>query len=383
MAAKTTNFTYITSLHVDDCFAYRDFDIPVGLGIDKPFRHLILTGKNGSGKTTILRQIDARVERRIQKNSIFTEKPARVILIKSEYGDFLGNYNSLSGPSLVYKFFKAHRKTELGEFASPISDKEYESLSRKKGDTSLLKQFLVNKKVNQAFAIIDKNGAAVAVQERFFEGLQEVFQDLFKDNGLEILFKPEEYEFYIHLSDGRQITLNQLSDGFSAFVGILLELIVQIDLIQAYKKDYSFDPPGIVLIDEPETHLHLEMQYQVMPMLTKLFPSIQFIVATHSPAVVSSIKDATVFDLTSKKVVSDWVVGSSYSELMQVHFGLDNEFSDIADKVMDKVDEIVIGSRSKEEKMAMLKELLSENERYLSPGFLLAIESQILQIEEP
>ncbi|MCY7330848.1 MAG: ABC transporter ATP-binding protein, partial [Saprospiraceae bacterium] len=51
-------FPYFTSLHVNDCFTYRDFDIPIGQGEGKPFRHLILTGRNGSGKTTILRGIN-------------------------------------------------------------------------------------------------------------------------------------------------------------------------------------------------------------------------------------------------------------------------------------------------------------------------------------
>ena len=38
-------FPYIKSLHVNDCYAYQDFDI--NLHDYKPFSHLILTGKNG------------------------------------------------------------------------------------------------------------------------------------------------------------------------------------------------------------------------------------------------------------------------------------------------------------------------------------------------
>jgi len=64
--------------------------------------------------------------------------------------------------------------------------------------------------------------------------------------------------------------------------------------------DNALYPHGIVFLDEPETHLHLEMQYEVLPLLTNLFPNIQFIVATHSPAIISSLKDATVYDLSSQ-----------------------------------------------------------------------------------
>lgn len=38
-----------------------------------------------------------------------------------------------------------------------------------------------------------------------------------------------------------------------------------------------------------------------MPPLTFLFPNFQFITTTYSPAVISSIKNAVVFDLISKE----------------------------------------------------------------------------------
>ena len=52
-------FPYIKSLYVNDCYAYRDFNIE--LHDYKPFSHLILTGKNGSGKSTILRSVNEKV----------------------------------------------------------------------------------------------------------------------------------------------------------------------------------------------------------------------------------------------------------------------------------------------------------------------------------
>ena len=59
----------------------------------------------------------------------------------------------------------------------------------------------------------------------------------------------------------------------------------------------KYDLPGIVLIDEIELHLHISWQKKVLPFLIKVFPNLQFIVATHSPFVVSSIESAVVYDL--------------------------------------------------------------------------------------
>ena len=80
-----------------------------------------------------------------------------------------------------------------------------------------------------------------------------------------------------------------------------MDLFIRVDIIRKYVNDFSYNPCGIVLIDEPETHLHLQLQEQVLPLLTRLFPNIRFIAATHSPAVVASIKKAATFDLTTKE----------------------------------------------------------------------------------
>lgn len=379
------DFSYIDSLHIYDCYAYRDFRVPIGKGVEKPFRHLILTGKNGSGKTTILKQLDVELHRPKEGHKVGkrTKKVSSQAQIGIEPTDILGQPLPTIGLSgSIYSFFNAQRQTKIGSVSSPISDQEFEKRASEKGISGLLKQFLVNKKINQVFATIEKNGEAKQSQERFFEKLNDLARSVFNDPNLNIIFKHEAYEFYVQLSDGREFTFEQLSDGFSAFVGILLEMLAKVDRVQSKAQNFSLDPPGIVLIDEPETHLHLEMQYHVMPLLTGLFPNVQFIVATHSPAIASSIKDAVVFDLTTKKLEQDWVVGSSYAELMQTHFGLENGYSDITDGIIENVQAIVDSSDTPQTKLERLRQLLSENKQYLSLGFHLSIETKILKLEK-
>lgn len=52
-----------------------------------------------------------------------------------------------------------------------------------------------------------------------------------------------------------------------------------------------------VVMDEPENHLHPSMQRTLLGNLLKAFPKAQFIVATHSPFMVSSVKESTVYAL--------------------------------------------------------------------------------------
>lgn len=53
----------------------------------------------------------------------------------------------------------------------------------------------------------------------------------------------------------------------------------------------------VVSIDEPENHLHPSLQRSLMPRLIEAFPKAQFVIATHSPFMVSSVKDSNVFVL--------------------------------------------------------------------------------------
>jgi hypothetical protein len=47
-------------------------------------------------------------------------------------------------------------------------------------------------------------------------------------------------------------------------------------------------PPDIVLIDEPEQHLHVQWHRQLLPALRELSPTTQFLVATHSEEILDS-----------------------------------------------------------------------------------------------
>jgi hypothetical protein len=85
------------------------------------------------------------------------------------------------------------------------------------------------------------------------------------------------------------------------------------------KASKAYDVPGIVLIDEVETHLHIEMQKKALPFLTAFFPKIQFIVTTHSPFVCSSIPNAVVYDLASHMREQD-LTGYSSEAIVQGHF---------------------------------------------------------------
>ena len=51
---------------------------------------------------------------------------------------------------------------------------------------------------------------------------------------------------------------------------------------------------GIVLIDEVDLHLHPTWQKRILKDLMEIFPKVQFIVSTHAPEVINSVKRESV-----------------------------------------------------------------------------------------
>ncbi|MCX2710797.1 AAA family ATPase [Mycolicibacterium sp. J2] len=80
-------------------------------------------------------------------------------------------------------------------------------------------------------------------------------------------------------------------DAISGGMHALLDLAWQIFLLTYGADRFT------VCIDEPENHLHPAMQRTLMPNLLKAFPNVKFIVATHSPFVVTASRDARVYVL--------------------------------------------------------------------------------------
>lgn len=397
-------FPYITSIYVNDCYAYQNFNIE--LEKHQPFSHLILTGKNGSGKSTILTKLNAFIssfttdedfrngigylKERINDIKVDSIQYINAKNAIKEMESVLPNFSEkrldllkIAKNNIIYSFLLPYRKIQVNEVTTPTKQSDFEEQLIQNTTSpdffiKNFKQFLVNKKVNQAFAQLDNNINEIAKTDAFFKNMEEVFGNIFEDKQLKLIFEKDAYEFFITLSDGRELTFDILPDGFSAFLSILMDLFVRLDLIRKNVGNVTYDPCGIVLIDEPETHLHLSLQYQVLPILTKLFPNVQFIVATHSPAVISSIKNVTVFDLTSKETLSDEVIGKSFSELMVSHFGLDNEFSTLTDEIFDEFNAVLRENRKnislRNEK---LKELISKHERYISPTMRFELEAKL------
>lgn len=342
---------YINRIHINKLFHLNNLDITIE---DENNPHLIITGKNGSGKTILLTAIANHLNKikdnkglgflRYRSNVDYWESElgrasaekdiahAKKMFesAKKQYDDVYGsveltfsNYNwveqYLNG-DFVLAYYKADRYVKM------IEQNYVQKPSIKKGDvveTSAADQFiafLVDLKFQELLAISKHNQNDENGIKNWFSVFENLLREIYQDSNLTLSFleKPNKYTFEIK-TNGKSFGFNEMSDGFKAAINIVADLILKMSfngmLSDIYKKE------GIVLIDEVETHLHLELQKIIMPFLTKTFPNIQFIVTTHSPFVLSSMPNAVAYDLEHREILDD-LTNYSYESLAEGYFGV-------------------------------------------------------------
>lgn len=323
---------YIKKIHINNLFHLRNIDIPIA---NEKAPHLIITGKNGSGKTVLLNAM-ANFLDNISDNTILGVRKVGEkldISIEHQQIDMTEiNLDFLNATELIYSyqngdfimaFYEAARKVKMDEPRNPTKPVLVNHAPIRKTSTNQFLNFLSDLKIQEALARNENQIKDADEINKWFIDFTGILHKIFQDNDLRLKFNYKDYSFHI-LSHGKEFKFTELSDGYAAILDIVVDLILKMQsknsLTRAYKKK------GIVLIDEVETHLHLEMQKMIMPILTKVFPNIQFIVTTHSPFVLNSLENAVAYDLEHQEVISD-LPQYSYEALAEGYFGVSSESS--------------------------------------------------------
>ena len=115
----------------------------------------------------------------------------------------------------------------------------------------------------------------------------------------EIKHGPLRFMVSVQWDDGEteeELSIAQLSGGYR----IMLALAADLARRMAQGNPHLDDPlqsEAVVLIDEIELHLHPSWQQRILTDLTRTFPNTQFIVSTHSPQVLTTVKPEHVVEL--------------------------------------------------------------------------------------
>ena len=132
------------------------------------------------------------------------------------------------------------------------------------------------------------------------------------------------YELSVVFKNGKSKLFSELPAGYRRLYSIVLELAYR-----AYILNGNKESSGIVLIDEIDLHLHPAVEQEVVQCLCEVFPQVQFIMTSHSAAVITNL-DTTekVTDAeTGESVPANQVVfmqdGQTEADVLPVIYGLD------------------------------------------------------------
>lgn len=370
---------YISGIKINSLYHLKNLCIKIS---DENAPHLILTGKNGSGKTVLLNAIGefldkikndtkllflnypALKEDAQEKVTKYTAGTIEHTKAKSDLATWEKHYSSLNGKielsfvdgygfindyqdgNFIIAFYQAARKTDIIEPKNPTKPKLTVNGKVQDNLTSQLLNFLSDLKIQEALARNENLVDDADKIKRWIDNFESILARFFEDPNLSLNFNYRDYTFSIN-TNGKSFKFTELSDGFIAILDVVADLILKMQIDGNLSTEFS--KPGIVLIDEVETHLHLKLQKEILPMLTALFPNIQFIVTTHSPFVLSSLPNATVYDMEHNEPITN-LSEFSYQALTEGYFGVSTD-SDYA------------RNRYEELERLLKKEKLSESER--------------------
>ncbi len=332
---------YITEIRIETLRHLSNIVISLN---PKQRQNLILTGKNGSGKTSLLVALqkylqainDKRYKDLIEdfiprlpaiKECLINQYAAgvRVLFNDSEHLEALyeqGNF--------ITAYFPANRKTQFMK-SQGVEDIKLDVSYRVSSEPGqLLLKYLIHLKTQQAYARNEGDIAVVDRIQQWFDRFTEALRILLDNDTIELQYDYKEYNFKIHQAGRNPFGLEELSDGYSSVIQIVSDLILRMDKNWLLGDEISqYDTEGIVLIDEIETHLHIGLQKKIMPFLTQFFPKIQFIVTTHF---LNSLSNAKVYDLENGMELEDLSAYSS-DELAKGYFGADEYSEQIKEKI--------------------------------------------------
>ena len=353
---------------------YHLSDIKIKLDSNKR-QHLLLTGKNGSGKTSLLLEIEKflRAINDEKLSQVFDQYPTwineakkKVLSASSDsekyaadkdlkqclgflkkYSDGVQiNLNQYEGLEMMYhngKFITAYFPSERkAQFMRPngvenITLENTYGIDESAGD--ILLKYMVHLKTQQAYARNEGDQTTANQIQKWFDRFDSALQILLDEESIHIEYDYKKYDFKIRQNGREPFSFNELSDGYSSVIYIVSDLILRMDknwLLEDKISEYDYQ--GIVLIDELETHLHIELQKKIFPFLTKFFPKIQFIVTTHSPYILNSISNAKAYDL-ERQVELDNLSGFSSDDLAEGYFEAD-AYSDELKNSLNRYEEL-------------------------------------------
>ncbi len=212
----------------------------------------IVLGKNGCGKSRLLRELDAQLETEdIGKKKYVTPERGGVHLYEAHI-----EQNIVASPDWMPN---ARRVNQFPQF------KQQSVVQFRRLETTVLREAEARKEVGSFDPYVEKLNALL-------------------DN-IELKRADPAFKLY-ELREGSEIPPAEISSGESELIALGIEILM-------FSKDLERGKMNLLLLDEPDVHLHPDLQSRFVAFLMSLVREHDFkvLIATHSTAILGALSD--------------------------------------------------------------------------------------------
>jgi len=182
--------------------------------------------------------------------------------------EFISSVAKSAIPKLTKELVETSIKELFDKHLKGLGKKKLESLDKVK-DT--LKLEFAQKLAHEGMSFVGKSD--------FFEKINKFFLQTNRT----LIWSDRKY-FQLKLEDGSDVSWADFSKGEKTLLAIMLIT-------------FLYNDRAIFIFDEPDLSLHIEWQEMLFPVLREIAPNAQFIIATHSPALILNTSSEQVINL--------------------------------------------------------------------------------------
>ena len=360
-----------------------DLDISFQIDSNNTLDTIVFIGENGTGKTTILREIYNLMDLENMQNSgnkIFLELEENEKAILKKY-PLEKNNNIIMEEDILYDFIDI--KKEVYDFEDIEKDKykskviylptEVNFNSLKSVDRTFRYKYKFRNEINEnlisdlpsAIAnkiyvemIMNEDLPARESKEKVCKEVNSVFESMDLDIEFVGLSKDENTVPIFRNIEGKEFDINGLSSEEKQL------------FLRALSLKFLNVNNSIILIDEPEISLHPRWQRKIVNVYENIGENNQIIIATHSPHIIGNVKKEQLRvlkkDKEGIKVMNsdelDETYGKTVESILMEVMGIINtrneETAEKIEKLRDLVREDKYGSKEFEELYKSLRKYL-------------------------
>lgn len=363
----------IDNIHLRNFKNFTELNLDLSTGVN------LVVGLNGSGKTSLLESLcvaigaffggqEAKMQRMIDYDEIKInrkdgktqrtpeasvtaswndKKWSRTINAKtrnndsknarpmSMYGDeifakFNNEGDRTPAPLLVYystqRLFRSSSRSAKQSYDPAIGRSiGYLNCIKEQSIKSVLEEWLGNAVTKRATKHINGIDSKDNVLENVESAIKNVLYDVMNlpaSENLRIYQDPDyDNELCVYLDENRDMPLRYYSDGFRNLIYLVIDMVWRASQLNPWLTidELKEQTTGVVLIDEIDLHLHYRWQGKVISVLQALFPNVQFVITTHSPAVVANFEGGQLYILQDNQVspFSGHYFGKKVNEILR------------------------------------------------------------------